>query len=251
MPWRQEVTFKSVKRASLLLTLKLINTVICRFWLKVSTTLPVPRGLEKRRFWVTQDNQKSGPFFLLIWLEATNLPTILPNVWAKLPPKNAKSPLPVDRRRTKTSLPKLPTIYTKRAWQAFAGAREHEGCSRTILFALSVPLKRLPRALPWEGNIFSNVKWRWFRRLEVQSRINEVGCWNILTFRHVKTWTVHSISVLSKQTERYATNYEQSEGNACYEGDVLVGVMTNPTLTFALHFYTCIQFAYHRIRINY
>ena len=62
------------------------------------------------------------------------------------------------------------------------------------------------------------------------SRINEVGYWNTLTFRHVKTWTVHSISVLSKQTGRYATNYEQSEGNACYEGDVRVGVMPNPTL---------------------
>lgn len=100
-------------------------------------------------------------------------------------------------------------------------------------------------------NIFSNVKWRWFPRLEVQSRINEVGYWNTLPFRHIKTWTVHSISVLSKQTRRYATNYKQSEGNACYEGDVRVGVMPNPTLSFTLHFYTCIQFAYHRIRINY
>ena len=133
------------------------------------------------------------------------------------------------RGRSKTSLPKLPTIYTKRTWQAFEGARVHEGCSRAILFSLSVPLKRLPRALPWEGNIFSNVKWRWFRRLEVKSRINEVGYWNTFTFRHVKTWTVHSISVLSKQTGRYATNYEQSEGNACYEGDVRVVVMPNPT----------------------
>ena len=141
MAWLQEVTFQSVKRASLLLILKLINTVICRFWLKVSTTLPVPRGLEKRRFWVTQDNQKSGPFFLLICREATNLPTIHPNVWAKLLLKNAESPLPVDGGRSKTSLPKLPTIYTKRAWQAFEGARVHEGCSRAILFPLSVPLK--------------------------------------------------------------------------------------------------------------
>ena len=208
MPWLQEVTFQSVKRASLLLNLKLINTVICLFWLKVSTSLPVPRGLEKRRFWVTQDNQKSGPFFLLICLEAANLPKIHPNVWAKLLPKNAESPLPVDGGRSKTSLPKLPTIYTKRAWQAFEGARVHEGCSGAILFPNSVPLKRLPRALPWEGNIFSYVKWRWFRRLEVRSRINEVGYWNTLTFRQVKTWTVHSISVLSKQTGRYATNYK-------------------------------------------
>ena len=229
MAWLQEVTFQSVKRASLLLNLKLINTVICLFWLKVSTSLPVPRGLEKRRFWVTQDNQKSGPFFLLICLEAANLPKIHPNVWAKLLPKNAESPLPVDGGRSKTSLPKLPTIYTKRAWQAFEGARVHGGCSRAILFSLSVPLKRLPRALPWEGNTFRNVKWRWFPRLEVQSRINEVGYWNTFTFRHVKTWTVHSISVFSKQTGRYATNYEQSEGNACYEGDVPVGVMPNPT----------------------
>ena len=208
MPWLQEVTFQSVKRASLLLNLKLINTVICRFWLKASTSLPVLGGLEKRRFWVTQDNQKSGPFFLLICLEATNLPKIHPNVWAKLLPKNAESPLPVDGGRSKTSLPKLPTIYTKRAWQAFEGARVHEGCSGAILFPNSVPLKRLPRALPWEGNIFSYVKWRWFRRLEVRSRINEVGYWNTLTFRQVKTWTVHSISVLSKQTGRYATNYK-------------------------------------------
>ena len=72
---------------------------------------------------------------------------IHPNVWAKLPPKNAESPLPVDGGRSKTSLPKLPT---KRAWQAFEGARVHEGCSRAILFSLSVPLKRLPRALPCE-----------------------------------------------------------------------------------------------------
>ena len=150
MPWRQEVTFQLVKRASLLLNPKLINTVICRFWLKASTSLPVLRGLEKRRFWVTQDNQKSGPFFLLICLEATNLPKIHPNVWAKPLPKNAESPLPVDGGHSKTSLPKLPTIYTKRAWQAFEGARVHEGCSRAILFYLSVPLKRLPRALPWE-----------------------------------------------------------------------------------------------------
>ena len=242
MAWLQEVTFQSVKTASLLLTLKLINTVVCRFWLKVSTTLPVPRGLEERRFWVTQDNQKSGPFFLLICLEAANLPTIHPNVWAKLLPKNAESPLPVDGGRSKTSLPKLPTIYTKRAgaWRV----------SRAILFPNSVPLKRLPRALPWEGNTFTNVKRWWFRRLEVQSRINEVGYWNTLTFRHVKTWTVHSISVLSKQTRRYATNYKQSEGNACYKGDVRVGVMPNPTLSFTLHFYTCIQFAYHWIWIN-
>ena len=182
--------------------------MIHRFWLKVSTTLPVPRGLEKRCFWVTQDNQKSGPFFLLIRLEAANLPKIHPNVWAKLLPKNAESPLLFGRRRSKTSLPKLPTIYTKRAWQAFEGARVHEGCSGAILFPNSVPLKRLPRALPWEGNIFSYVKWRWFRRLEVRSRINEVGYWNTLTFRQVKTWTVHSISVLSKQTGRYATNYK-------------------------------------------
>ena len=182
--------------------------MIHRFWLKVSTTLPVPRGLEQRRFGVTQDNQKSGPFFLLICLEATNLPTIRANVWAKLLPKNAESPLLFGRRRSKTSLPKLPTIYTKRTWQAFEGARVHEGCSGAILFPNSVPLKRLPRALPWEGNIFSYVKWRWFRRLEVRSRINEVGYWNTLTFRQVKTWTVHSISVLSKQTGRYATNYK-------------------------------------------
>ena len=175
--------------------------MIHRFWLKVSTTLPVPRGLEQRRFGVTRDNQKSGSFFLLICLEATNLPTIHPNVWAKLLPKNAESPLLVGRRRWKTSLPKLPTIYTKRAWQTFEGARVHEGCSRAILFPNSLPLKRLPRALPWERNTFSNVKWWWFRRLEVQSRINEVGYWNTLTSRHVKTWTFHSISVLSKQKE--------------------------------------------------
>ena len=97
--------------------------------------------------WVS-GNARQGPFFLLICLEATNLPTIRPNVWAKLLPKNAESPLPVDRRRSKTSLPKLPNIYTKRAWQAFEGARVHEGCSRAILIPLSVHLKRLPRALP-------------------------------------------------------------------------------------------------------
>ena len=139
MPWRQEVTFQLVKRASLLLNPKLINTVICRFWLKASTSLPVLRGLEKRRFWVTQDNQKSGPFFLLICLEATNLPKIHPNVWAKLLPKNAESPLPVDGGRSKTSLPKLPTIYTKRAWQAFEGARVHEGCLAQFYFPILFP----------------------------------------------------------------------------------------------------------------
>ena len=120
-------------------------------------------------------------------------------------------------RRSKTSLPKLPTIYTKRAWQAFEGARLHEGCSRAILFPLSVPLKRLLRRLPWEGNIFSNVKWRWFRRLEVQSRINEVGYWNTLTFRHIKTWTVHSISVLCKLegTRRACWGNDQPHFNFC------------------------------------
>lgn len=125
-------------------------------------------------------------------------------------------------------------LFTRSARGRRLEAREcMKGVPAQFYLPFSVPLKRLPRALPWEGNIFSNVKWRRFRRLEVQSRINEVGYWNTLTFWHVKTWTVHSISVLSKQTGRYATNYKQSEGNACYEGDVRVGVMPNPTFTLA------------------
>lgn len=140
MPWRQEVTFQLVKRASLLLNLKLINTVICRFWLKASTTLPVPRGLEKRRFWVTQENQKSGPFFLLICLEATNLPTIHPNVWAKLPPKNAESPLSVDGVAQKRLCPSS-LLFTRSARGRRLKARE---CLKGVLGQFYFPF-----LFPW------------------------------------------------------------------------------------------------------
>ena len=229
MPWRQEVTFQLVKRASLLLNPKLINTVICRFWLKASTSLPVLRGLEKRRFWVTQDNQKSGPFFLLICLEATNLPKIHPNVWAKLLPKNAESPLPVDGGRSKKVFAQAPYyLHEARVAGVWRRASAWRVFSRNFILPFC-SLETSATRVTLRRNIFNNVKWRWFRRLEVKSRINEVGCWNTLTFRHVKTWTVHSISVPSKQTGRYATNYEQSEANACYEGDVRVGVIPNPT----------------------
>lgn len=77
------------------------------------------------------------------------------------------------------------------AWRVF---------SRNFIFLFCSLETSATRVTVWR-NIFSNVKWRWFPRLEVQSRINEVGYWNTLTFRHIKTWTVHSISVLSKQKE--------------------------------------------------
>jgi len=59
----------------------------------------------------------SEAFSLQICLDATKfvlssfftlMTTICPNIWAKTLPKNVKSPLPVDVRRSKTPLLKLP-----------------------------------------------------------------------------------------------------------------------------------------------
>ena len=58
---------------------------------------------------------RSGAFSLLICLDATKFvsvftlkETICPRIYRKSRPKSAKSPLPVDVRRSKTSLLKLP-----------------------------------------------------------------------------------------------------------------------------------------------
>ena len=60
---------------------------------------------------------RSCAFSLLIFLDFTTFlllsvvtlkDTICPKILAKPLPKNAKSPLPVDVRRLKTSLPQLP-----------------------------------------------------------------------------------------------------------------------------------------------
>ena len=64
----------------------------------------------------------SEPFALLISLDATIfvllsvltlIETICPKIWFKLRLKSAKSPLPVDVRRSKTSLLKLPNSKSR------------------------------------------------------------------------------------------------------------------------------------------
>ena len=61
----------------------------------------------------------SEPFSLLMSLDATVfvllsvlilIETICPKMWSKLRLKSAKNPIPVDVRRSKTSLLKLPNI---------------------------------------------------------------------------------------------------------------------------------------------
>ena len=47
-------------------------------------------------------------FFTII---TTALTTIYPKIWAKTLPKNVKSPIPVDVRRSKTPLLKLTNIW--------------------------------------------------------------------------------------------------------------------------------------------
>ena len=59
---------------------------------------------------------RSEIFFILKYIDNTKLvflslflsiETICPKIWAKIQLKNEKSPLPVDIRRSKVSLPKL------------------------------------------------------------------------------------------------------------------------------------------------
>ena len=75
------------------------------------------RELKHQRFWATYVNRK-WVFSLLIFFGATKfvllrvstiIETICPNVCSKSQLKSAKSLLPVDVRRSKTSLFKLPT----------------------------------------------------------------------------------------------------------------------------------------------
>ena len=69
----------------------------------------------------------SEPFSRLISLDATafvllsvliSIETICPKIWSKLRLKSAKSPLPVDVRRSKTSLRKLPIFSGYRCTSA-------------------------------------------------------------------------------------------------------------------------------------
>ena len=76
------------------------------------------RDLKQRRFWATHVNRKWG-LLLFICLDVNKLvllsffsllKTIYPRVSTKSFPSDAKSPLPVDVRRSKTLLLKLPII---------------------------------------------------------------------------------------------------------------------------------------------
>ena len=90
------------------------------------------RDLKQRRFWATHVNRKWG-FSLFICLDANKLlllsffsllKTIYPRVSTKPLPNDAKSPLPVYVRRSKTLLLKLPNI-------------NQEPCISLLLFCLS------------------------------------------------------------------------------------------------------------------
>jgi len=88
-----------------------VSASFCQWWLryaKVSLRIDV---FERRTA------TGSCPFSLFICLNATIfvwlsvftlIETICPQICSKSPLKSAKSPLPVDVRRSKTSLPKLP-----------------------------------------------------------------------------------------------------------------------------------------------
>ena len=79
--------------------------------------------LKQRRFWATHVNRKLGlvPFNIprhdriCIATCLTLVETICPKIWAKPRPKNEKSPVPVDVRRSKMSL--LKVEYRRFSWR--------------------------------------------------------------------------------------------------------------------------------------
>ena len=75
------------------------------------------RSRKQRRFWATHVNRKWGLLTMYTCLDSSKfvllsffslIKRIYPRVWTKPLPADAKSPIPVDVRRPKTMLLKLP-----------------------------------------------------------------------------------------------------------------------------------------------
>ena len=115
-----------------------------------STNQAFNRSLSKDVFWATHVNRKWGLLPIYICLDSNKfvllsffslIKRIYPRVWTKPLPSDAKSPLPVDVRRPKTLLLKLPTSTRSDAFSFLLYI------DTTKLVSLSIFKNDLPKTL--------------------------------------------------------------------------------------------------------